>query len=103
MYAVIENSGKQYKVSEGDVLFLEKIKAKIDSLVEDSKVLLINDGKETKVGTPIVDGAKVTLKVIDHSKMKKIIIYKMKPKKGYRRKQGHRQSYTEVIVEKIKA
>ncbi|AMP20751.1 50S ribosomal protein L21 [endosymbiont 'TC1' of Trimyema compressum] len=101
MYAVIENGGKQYKVSEGDVLRLEKIETKVGSLVEDSKVLLVSDGKETKIGTPVVDGAKVTLKVTDHGKGEKIIVYKMKPKKGYRRKQGHRQPYTEVTVEKI--
>lgn len=101
MYAVIENGGKQYKVSEGDVLRIEKIETKVGSLIEDSKVLLVNNGKETKIGTPVIDGTKVTLKVTDHGKSEKIIVYKMKPKKGYRRKQGHRQSYTEVTVEKI--
>ena len=101
MYAVIENGGKQYKVFEGDILRLEKIETKVGSLVEDSKVLLVSDGKETKIGTPVVDGAKVALKVTDHGKGEKIIVYKMKPKKGYRRKQGHRQPYTEVTVEKI--
>ena len=103
MYAIIENGGKQYKVFENDVLRLRKIKTKAGSLVEDSKVLLISDGKETKIGTPVVECAKVILKITDHGKSEKIIVYKMKPKKGYRRKQGHRQHYTEVIVEKIQS
>lgn len=101
MYAVIENGGKQYKVSEGDVLRLEKMETEVGALVEDSNVLLVNDGKETKIGTPVVEGAKVTLKVTEHGRGEKIIVYKFKAKKNYRRKQGHRQPYTEVSVEKI--
>lgn len=101
MYAIIENGGKQYKVSEGDMLRLEKLDAEVDSVIDAEKVLLVNDGSGVKVGTPTVDGAKVSLKVVEHGKDKKIIVYKFKAKKNYRRKQGHRQPYTEVIVEKI--
>lgn len=101
MYAIIENGGKQYKVSEGDILRLEKLNAEVDSVIDAEKVLLVNDGSGVKVGTPTVDGAKVSLKVVEHGKDKKIIVYKFKAKKNYRRKQGHRQPYTEVVVEKI--
>ena len=101
MYAIIENGGKQYKVSEGDTLRLEKLDVDVDSVVDAEKVLFINDGSGIKVGTPTVDGAKVSLKVVEHGKGKKIVVYKFKAKKNYRRKQGHRQPYTDVVVEKI--
>lgn len=103
MYAVIENGGKQYKVSEGDSIKMEKILAEAGTTLLAEKVLLINDGKATKVGVPTVEGAKVTLKVVEHGKGDKIIVYKFKAKKGYRRKQGHRQPFTEVVVEKIES
>lgn len=103
MYAIIETGGKQYRVVEGDVLKVEKLNVPEGETVDVSKVLAIGTEKGLTVGTPIVEGAKVTLKVQSHGKGEKIIIFKYKPKKNYRKKQGHRQPYTEVVVEKIQA
>ncbi|MDS1029413.1 50S ribosomal protein L21 [Bacillota bacterium LX-D] len=103
MYAIIETGGKQYKVNEGDVLKVEKLPAAEGETVVVDKVLVVGEADNLKVGTPTVAGAKVSLKVKAHGKGEKIIIFKYKPKKGYRRKQGHRQPYTEVLVEKIDA
>ena len=102
MYAVIKTGGKQYKVSEGIILKVEKLKAEAgDKLVLD-QVLLVNDENgNVKVGDPVVDGAKVTVEVLEQCRGKKIIVYKYKKRKNYRRKQGHRQSYTKIKVEKI--
>ncbi|MDD2586551.1 MAG: 50S ribosomal protein L21 [Syntrophomonadaceae bacterium] len=102
MYAVIKTGGKQYKVSEGIILKVEKLKAEAgDKLVLD-QVLLVNDENgNVKVGDPVVDGAKVTVEVLEQGRGKKIIVYKYKKRKNYRRKQGHRQSYTKIKVEKI--
>ena len=101
MYAIIETCGKQYKVSEGDVVFFEKLEAEEGKKVKFDNVILISDGKKVEVGTPYVTGAKVEGKVIAHGKAKKIIVFKYKAKKNYRRKQGHRQPYTKVKIEKI--
>lgn len=101
MYAIIENGGKQYKVVEGDTLQLEKIEAEVGSLVKDSKVLLVANGEKFEVGRPAVKDAEVVLKVVSHGKGEKVLVYKFKAKKNYRRKQGHRQPYTEVMVESI--
>lgn len=101
MYAIIETGGKQYRVSEGDVIRVEKLDAPVGETVLAEKVLAVGNGSELKVGTPVVEGAKVSLKVQSHGKGEKIIVFKYKPKKNYRRKQGHRQPYTEVLVEKI--
>ena len=90
MYAIIENGGKQYKVSEGDTFQIEKIAAEEGSIVKDSKVLLVADDNSVKVGQPYVDGAEVSLKVLSHGKGDKVLVYKFKAKKNYRRKQGHR-------------
>ncbi|NLM11366.1 MAG: 50S ribosomal protein L21 [Clostridiaceae bacterium] len=103
MYAVIETGGKQYRVQEGDVLFLEKLPSGEGETVVFDKVLAVSEGEEFTVGTPTVEGASVTAKVLGHGKSKKIIVFKYKPKKGYRRKQGHRQPYTKVQIEKINA
>lgn len=103
MYAIIETGGKQYKVQEGDVLFLEKIASKDGETVVFDKVLAVSDGGNLTVGTPTVAGASVSAKVLGHGKGEKIIVFKYKPKKGYRRKQGHRQPYTKVQIEKINA
>lgn len=103
MYAIIETGGKQYKVEEGAVLFIEKLAGNEGESVTFDKVLLVSkDGKVT-AGAPTVAGATVTGKVEKHGKGKKIIVYKYKAKKNYRRKQGHRQPFTKVVIEKINA
>ena len=101
MYAVIETGGKQYKVSEGDVIFIEKLEAAEGEAVTFDKVLVVADGENVKVGAPVVDGATVTAKVEKQGKAKKIYVFKMKRKKNYRRKKGHRQPFTKVTIEKI--
>ena len=101
MYAVIETGGKQYKVSEGDVIYIEKLDVEAGADVAFDKVLLIGEGSEVKVGAPVVDGVSVAGKVIKNDKAKKVVVYKYKPKKGYHKKQGHRQPYTKVEITKI--
>lgn len=103
MYAIIVTGGKQYRVAEGDTLYVEKLSADVDSTVEFTEILaLSNEGKLT-VGAPLVEGAKVTAKVLKHGKTKKVVVFKFKRKKDYRRKQGHRQPYTQIQIEKIEA
>lgn len=101
MYAIIETGGKQYNVSEGDVVFVEKLGVEDGTTVKFDKVLAIGGEGDIKCGAPYVDGAVVEGKVLKTGKAKKVIIFKYKPKKGYRRKQGHRQPYTKVQIEKI--
>ncbi|MDQ0339502.1 large subunit ribosomal protein L21 [Caldalkalibacillus uzonensis] len=103
MYAIIETGGKQYKVEEGTVLYVEKLDAAEGDTVTFDTVLLVSKDGEVKVGTPTVEGATVTGTVKEHGKGKKIVVFKYKPKKNYRRKQGHRQPYTKVVVESINA
>ncbi|MEW6572849.1 MAG: 50S ribosomal protein L21 [Bacillota bacterium] len=100
MYAVIETGGKQYRVVEGQRLKIEKLDVGVGEKVNPRVLMVARDGEVT-VGTPELDGAKVDLKVLRHGRGKKIIVFKYKPKKNYRRKQGHRQAFTEVLVEKI--
>ena len=102
MYAIIESCGKQYKVTEGDVVFFEKLDAEEGKKVTFDSVVLVSDDKKVQVGAPYVKGVKVEGKVVAHGKGKKIIVYKYKPKKNYRRTQGHRQPYTKVEITKIK-
>ena len=102
MYAIIESCGKQYKVAEGDVVFFEKLDTEEGKKVTFDKVVLVSDDGKVQVGNPYVKGVKVEGKVISHGKGKKIIVFKMKPKKNYRRKQGHRQPYTKVEITSIK-
>ena len=101
MYAIMETGGKQYKVSEGDVIFIEKLEAAEGETVTFDKVLVVADGDKVNVGAPAVDGASVTAKVEKQGKSKKIYVFKMKRKKNYRRKKGHRQPFTKVTIEKI--
>ena len=102
MYAIIESCGKQYKVAEGDVVFFEKLDAEEGKKVTFDNVVLVSDDKKVEVGAPYVKGVKVEGKVVANGKGKKILVYKYKAKKNYRRTQGHRQPYTKVEITKIK-
>lgn len=102
MFAIIKTGGKQYKVSEGDIIKIEKIEAEAGDKIEFDQVLMVA-GDDVKVGSPVVEGAKVSAEVLDQKKDKKIVIFKFKAKKNYRKKKGHRQPYTLVKIEKIDA
>ena len=102
MYAIIESCGRQYKVSEGDVVFFEKLNAEEGKKVTFDNVVLVSDDGKVQVGNPYVTGVKVEGKVVSHGKAKKIIVFKMKAKKNERTKQGHRQQYTKVEITSIK-
>ena len=101
MYAVIETGGKQYRVSEGDVVFIEKLDVQADETVTFEEVLFVGEGADAKFGTPVVEGAKVEAKVLKNGKGKKLNIITYKPKKGSSRRMGHRQPYTKVEITKI--
>lgn len=103
MYAIIRTGGKQYRVTEGDVIWVEKLPYAEGDKVKFDEVLLVGGDGEIKTGTPVIDGASVDATVLKNGKAKKIIVFKYKPKKDYRRKQGHRQPYTKVQIEKINA
>ncbi|MFZ3102001.1 MAG: 50S ribosomal protein L21 [Desulfitobacteriaceae bacterium] len=103
MYAVIVTGGKQFRVQEGDVIYVEKLVANVGEVVPVDQVLLVEKDGAVTVGTPLVAGAKAVLKVLEHGKGEKIIVFKFKSKKNYRRKQGHRQPYTKVLVEALEA
>jgi len=100
-YAVIETGGKQYRVAEGDTIFVEKLPVEAEETVVFDKVLAVVTDDSSSFGTPVVAGASVSATVVKNGKGKKIYVYKMRPKKNYRRKQGHRQPYTKVKIEKI--
>ena len=101
MHAIIETGGKQYKVAEGDTLFIEKLPVEAGDSVTFDKVLAIIDGDNATFGTPVVNGAKVDASVVKNGKGKKVMIFKYNPKKGYRKRQGHRQPYTKITIGKI--
>ncbi|MFH1671793.1 MAG: 50S ribosomal protein L21 [Candidatus Portnoybacteria bacterium] len=101
MFAVIKTGGKQYLVSPGDKIKIEKIDKEKDKEVVFNEVLLVEKGKTTKIGAPLVKGAKVTGKILKQDRAKKVVILKYKPKKRYQKKMGHRQPYTEVEILKI--
>ena len=103
MNAIIVTGGKQYKVAEGDVLFIEKLGVEAGESVKFDQVLAIIDGEEATFGAPVVEGASVTANVVKNGKGKKVLVFKYKPKKNYRRRQGHRQPYTKVEITKINA
>jgi len=103
MYAVIEACGKQYKVAEGDVVFFEKLDTEEGKKITFDNVILVSEDGKVQVGNPYVKGVKVEGKVLSHGKGKKIIVFKMKAKKNYRRTQGHRQPYTKIEITGIKA
>ena len=102
MYAIIATGGKQYKVAEGDVIRVEKLGAAAGENVVFDQVLVVS-GDDVKVGNPTVEGATVTASVVKEGKAKKVIVYKYKRKTGYHKKNGHRQQYTQVKIEKINA
>ncbi|MFD2670476.1 50S ribosomal protein L21 [Marinicrinis sediminis] len=103
MYAIIETGGKQYKVQEGDVLFIEKLNAGEGESVTFDRVVAVSKGEGLVAGAPLVEGASVSAKVEKHGKGQKLVVFKYKPKKNYHKKQGHRQPYTKVVIEKIEA
>ncbi len=103
MYAIMETGGKQYRVQEGDVLQVEKLPVQPGEKITISRVLAVEKDGQFRVGTPVVEGARVILKAIRQGRDRKIIVFKYKAKKNYRRKKGHRQLFTQVAVEKIEA
>ena len=103
MYAVVETGGKQYKVTVGETVDVERLKADIGETVELDRVLMIADGEQVQVGSPVVDGASVSATVVDHDRARKVIVFKYRPKQRYRRKTGHRQDYTRLRIDEIKA
>ncbi len=100
-FAVIKTGGKQYKVSEGDVLSVEKIEAEEGKSIAFDEVMLVAEGDRVEIGTPQIEKAKVTAKVVAQEKADKVVVFKYKPKKNYRKKTGHRQKLTKVQIEKI--
>ena len=102
MYAIVETGGKQYQVEEGRYVDIELLDGEKDSKVVFDKIVMIVNGKKSKVGQPYVSGASAEGKIVLHGRSKKIIVYKQRPKKGYRKKQGHRQGYTRVMISKIR-
>ena len=103
MYAIIETGGKQYKVQEGDVIKVEKLDVEQDQSLDIKQVLLVERDGNITVGTPVIDGAVVAVKVIEHGKSDKVIAFRYKSKKNVRVKKGHRQPYTKIAIESIKA
>ena len=102
MYAIISTGGKQYKVSEGEIIRVEKIAGEIGAPVSFDRVLMFSDGETVKVGQPTLNNVAVTGHIVDQGKAKKVIVFKQKRRKGYRRKQGHRQQYTALKIDNIK-
>ncbi len=100
MYAVIETGGKQYRVSEGDVIKVEKLNT--EGTVEFNNVLMASDGAKVSFGSPFLSSAKVTAEVMGDGKARKVLVFKQKPRKGFRRLKGHRQPYTTVKITSIK-
>ena len=103
MYAIVRTGGKQYQVACGDRLRVEKLAGNVGDTVDLDDVLMVVDGEETKVGTPVLENAKVVAKIAEQGRAKKVIVFKKKRRKGYRLRRGHRQSYTALQIEEIKA
>ena len=102
MYAIVETGGKQYQVEEGRYVDVELLDGEADSKVVIDKIVMVVNGKKSKVGQPYVSGASVEGKIVKNDKAKKIIVFKQRPKKGYRKKQGHRQQFSRVMISKIR-
>lgn len=103
MYAIVEIAGQQFKVEKDQSIFVHRLEGEEGSSVDFEKVLMIEDGKKINVGTPVVEGAKVSAKILSHLKGDKVIVFKKKRRKGYRKKNGHRQYLTKIQIENIKA
>jgi len=102
MYAIVNIAGKQYKVAEGDKLQVARLSSKVGDKVNFDNVLLTDDGKNIKIGKPAVKGAVVSAEILEHGRLRKILVYKKKRRKGYQRKNGHRQDYSSIKVNSIK-
>ncbi|MFC1527726.1 50S ribosomal protein L21 [Candidatus Neomarinimicrobiota bacterium] len=102
MYAIVNIAGKQYKVSEGDKLQVARLSSEVGDKVNFDNVLLTDDGKDIKIGKPAVKGAVVSAEILEHGRLKKILVYKKKRRKGYQRKNGHRQDFSSIMVNSIK-
>lgn len=103
MYAVIETGGKQYRVAEGDTLYVEKLDGDVGDTVSFDRVLLVADGDSVNIGKPVVEGAAVTGQIVGHGRDKKVIVFKFKRRKDYRRRNGHRQAFTAVKISSLTA
>jgi large subunit ribosomal protein L21 len=103
VYVVVETSGKQYKVSAGEIKDVDKLPLEVGEKIELDRVLLVADGEEVRVGQPTIEGAKVLATVTDHVKGPKIIVFKYRPRERYRLKKGHRQAYTRLMIDEIVA
>ena len=103
MYAILASGGKQYRVEEGDVLRLEKLDGDVGASVSFDQVLMVSDGEEVQLGRPILEGATVHAHVVEQDKAKKILVFKFKRRKHFRKRQGHRQPYTAVKIDRIEA
>lgn len=101
MYAVVECGGKQYRVAPGDLITVEKLPQEEGQEITLDKVLLLGDAEEVRVGKPLVEGAKVKAKIVEHGKGKKILVFRYKAKKNFRRRYGHRQPYTRLLVQAV--
>lgn len=100
MYAIVDIAGKQYKVEESKFLYVDKLEGDVDSKVEFDRVLLVDNGS-VAVGAPLIKGAKISAKILGQQKADKVTVFKKKRRKGYKKKNGHRQQYTKVLIEKI--
>ena len=103
MYAIVNTGGKQYKIQQGDILRVEKIPGEVGSSVSFDKVLMFSDGENVSIGRPVLDNVTVKGHIVEQGKAKKIIVFKYKRRKRYRRKQGHRQRYTAIKIDSIQA
>jgi len=103
MKAVIKTGGKQYAVTEGETLRVEKLDGNVGATINLDQVLSVGEGADLRIGTPLVEGASVKAEIVEHGRGKKIIVFKKKRRKGYKKKQGHRQDYTAIRIEEIKA
>ena len=101
MYAVIRTGGKQYRIREGDILDVEKLDGQVGDTLDLDEVLMVGDGEDVRIGSPFVEAAKVAARIVSHDRAPKIIVFKKKRRKGYRRKRGHRQQFTALKIEEI--